>query len=236
MFLLCVLCYLLFVILLFLLLIELYSILVTGHCVLLHLLVCTVFTLFLLFPILLNFFLQFTIFTMLFNTVHLRFTVFFLLFFTVHSPSGVGSSGESLYNRSGSKTGPISLWLGKDSLSPPVTSLGLAGPKHGRKDATWSWPCGGRQVALLGKGSSSVGWTDWTVLDRLLVGSSWRDFRCRTGVSRPATADAILLLLLPLVFFRLTIYLFKMAALPAAAFKPFNIWSKEEWTKKQETC
>ena len=76
MFLLCVLCYLLFVILLFLLLIELYSILVTGHCVLLHLLVCTVFTLFLLFPILLNV-LQFTIFTMLFNTVHLRFTVFF---------------------------------------------------------------------------------------------------------------------------------------------------------------
>ena len=70
------------VILLFLLLIELYSILVTGHCVLLHLLVCTVYTLFVLFPILLNF-LQFTIFTMLFNTVHLRFTVFFLLFVTV---------------------------------------------------------------------------------------------------------------------------------------------------------
>ena len=86
MFLLCVLCYLLFVILLFLLLIELYSILVTGHCVLLHLLVCTVFTLFVLFPILLNF-LQFTIFTMLFNTVHLRFTVFFYcsLLYSVYS-------------------------------------------------------------------------------------------------------------------------------------------------------
>ena len=50
-----------------------YSLLVP---VLLHLLVCTVFTLFVLFPILLNF-VQFTIFTMLFNTVHLRFTVFF---------------------------------------------------------------------------------------------------------------------------------------------------------------